>query len=247
MILSFSPPVWYSNDKKYVADVKDTDVKLISEPVDLSKECVTKPPAASDIESFIKDVLPIIHEQTASWFTSPLTVEKLQKKLRCDFQSLQIKHEQRYVTFVWVPKYFSIESNAFKLTFTILSMKDYYPRIPTNFLDPDTPRATTPVEENQNENTTVRNIVIHPDTQPEFMDDIPFSEHPSTLELRDEKSRERQRLREAKLRSAIARLKVEQLRERYLRHYGGEEVSEEEYEDDSSFISEGSEASHKKL
>lgn len=244
MKLTFSAPVWYSNDKKYVAEVKDTDIILDSEPVDLSKECITKPPATADVETFVKDILPIIHEQTGSWFTSPLTLEKLQKKLRCDFQDIQIKHDQRYVIFKWVPKYFTIESNAFKLTFTISSMNDYYPRIPTNFLDPDTPRATTPA--NEVENANVRNIVIHPDTQPEFMDDIPFSEHPSTLELRDEKSRERQRLRQAKLRSAIARLKVEQLRERYLRHYGGE-VSEEEYEDDSSFDSEGSEASHKKL
>jgi hypothetical protein len=57
------------------------------------------------------------------------------------------------------------------------------------------------------------------------------------IEMDDKKSTERQRLRQAKLRAAIARLKVEEMRERYIREYGDVD-DENEDSDDSSLESE---------
>ena len=246
MKLSLQVPTWYSNDKMYVANVKETDISLVSVPVDISQENHSKPPSDDDIDVFIVNILPILHEQIKSWFTTPLTVEKIQKKLKCEFESLSIKHDSKWVSFVWAPKYFTVGSNVFKLVFQVVSMNDCNPRIPLSFLDPDTPRAISPADSLNEGKDNVRNLVIHASEQQyELMDTIPFSEHPTTLELRDEKSRERQRLRQAKLRAAIARLKVEEIKERYLRQYGGGEVSEEEYDDGSSFDSEPSDSSKK--
>ena len=89
----------------------------------------------------------------------------------------------------------------------------------------------------------VRNIVIQPgSTQVNDLiesTDIPLSESHASLEIEmdDKRSTERQRLRRAKLRSAIARLKVEELKERYLREYGDVEEDSED-SDDSDLESE---------
>lgn len=244
--LSLNVPTWYSNDKMYIADVKETNIMLQSEPVNLTEENHSKPPSEDIISSFMKDILPILHEQIKGWFTTPLTIEKIQKKLKCEFKGLTVKNDSKWVSFVWAPKYFSVESTVFKIVFHVVSMNECNPRIPLTFLESDTPRAGSPVDSLEGDMQNIRNVVIQPSEQAyELMDMIPFSEHPTTLELKDEKSRERQRLRQAKLRAAIARLKVEEMKERYLRHYGGGDVSEEDYDDDSSFDSEHSDSSKK--
>lgn len=244
MKLILNVPTWYSNDKMYVANVKETDITLQSEAVDLSVENHSKPPSDHDINDILLSVVPLLFDQVQPWFTTPLTMEKLQKKIRCEFKALTVKNDSKWVSFVWAPKYFTVESSVFKLVFQVISMNDCNPRIPLTFLDPDTPRATTPADSLNEEEENVRNVVIHPSEPFELTDMIPFSEHPTAIEIRDEKGRERQRLRQAKLRAAIARLKVEEMKERYLRQYGGD-ISEEDYDDDSSLDSTSSESSKK--
>jgi hypothetical protein len=245
MKLILNVPTWYSNDKMYVATVKETDISLLSEPVDLAEDNHSKPPLDDIINAFIIEIIPSIYEQVKPWFTTNLTIEKLQKKLKCEFKDLPVKNDSKWVSFVWAPKYFTVESSVFKIVFNVISMNDCNPRIPLTFLAPDTPRATSPVDSMDDNTENIRNVVIHPsDQQYETMDMIPFSEHPTTLELKDEKGREKQRLRQAKLRAAIARLKVEEMKKRYLRQYGGN-ISEEDYDDDSSFDSEHSDSSKK--
>jgi hypothetical protein len=122
------------------------------------------------------------------------------------------------------------------LLFTVQSFVESNPRIPISFLESTTPRATTPEEA-----PLVRNIVIQPGSTQLANDliestDIPLSESHASLEIEmdDKRSSERQRLRRAKLRSAIARLKVEELKERYLREYG--DVQEDSEDSDDSDI-----------
>lgn len=245
MNLILNVPTWYSNDKMYVANVKETSISLLSEPVNLTEDTHSKPPLDDIVNAFIIEIIPTIYEQIKPWFTTPLTIEKMHKKLKCEFKDLSVKNDTKWVSFVWAPKYFTVESTVFKLVFTVIAMNDCNPRIPLTFLAPDTPRASSPVDSLDDTTENIRNVVIHPsDQQYEGMDMIPFSEHPTTLELKDEKGREKQRLRQATLRAAIARLKVEEMKRRYLRHYGGV-VSEEDYDDDSSFDSEDSDSSKK--
>lgn len=249
MKLELEVPTWYSNDSMYSSKVKSTDALLESPCINLdSKQAPDLKPLQEVIDEFKGAIIPLLVEQTTKWFTAPLTVEQITKRLAFEFVQMSHTAEQRWVKALWKPSHFQVSRKVFRLVFQITALHECNPRIPLTFLEPLTPRATTPTEE---ETEQVRNIVLLPGAGPEDLeqvDDIPLSETLGSMELRDERMREKHRLRQAKLRAAIARLKVEEMRERYLRHYGDEYLNEssESEEDDSSLESEISDSVHKK-
>lgn len=239
MKLLLDSPVFFSKDSIYVSNVKETDVVLVTEGVDLSKTGQVLSPTAEQIESTRVTMIEIIQPQILTWFTTPITVDKLRKNLKFEFAPFEYTPESRWVSVRWVPKHFKIQTKGFVLLFSVQSFVESNPRIPLSFLESTTPRASTPEDA-----PLVRNIVVRPGAIQIPSDliestDIPLSESHASMEIEmdDKKSTERQRLRQAKLRAAIARLKVEEMRERYIREYGDVD-DENEDSDDSSLESE---------
>jgi hypothetical protein len=239
MKLLLDSPIFFSKDSIYVSNVKETDVVLLTEGVDLSKTGQLLSPTAEQIESTRVTMIEIIQPQILTWFTTPITVDKLRKNLKFEFAPFEYTPESRWVSVRWVPKHFKIQTKGFVLLFSVQSFVESNPRIPLSFLESTTPRATTPEDA-----PLVRNIVVRPGAIQIPSDliestDIPLSESHASMEIEmdDKKSTERQRLRQAKLRAAIARLKVEEMRERYIREYGDVD-DENEDSDDSSLESE---------
>ena len=239
MKLLLDSPVFFSKDSIYVSNVKETDVVLLTEGVDLSKTGQVLSPTAEQIESTRVTMIEIIQPQILTWFTTPITLDKLRKNLKFEFAPFEYTPESRWVSVRWVPKHFKIQTKGFVLLFSVQSFVESNPRIPLSFLESTTPRATTPEDA-----PLVRNIVVRPGAIQIPSDliestDIPLSESHASMEIEmdDKKSTERQRLRQAKLRAAIARLKVEEMRERYIREYGDVD-DENEDSDDSSLESE---------
>ena len=239
MKLLLDSPIFFSKDSIYVSNVKETDVVLLTEGVDLSKTGQVLSPTAEQIESTRVTMIEIIQPQILTWFTTPITVDKLRKNLKFEFAPFEYTPESRWVSVRWVPKHFKIQTKGFVLLFSVQSFVESNPRIPLSFLESTTPRASTPEDA-----PLVRNIVVRPGAIQIPSDliestDIPLSESHASMEIEmdDKKSTERQRLRQAKLRAAIARLKVEEMRERYIREYGDVD-DENEDSDDSSLESE---------
>jgi len=239
MKLLLDSPIFFSKDSIYVSNVKETDVVLLTEGVDLSKTGQVLSPTAEQIESTRITMIEIIQPQILTWFTTPITLDKLRKNLKFEFAPFEYTPESRWVSVRWVPKHFKIQTKGFVLLFSVQSFVESNPRIPLSFLESTTPRATTPEDA-----PLVRNIVVRPGAIQIPSDliestDIPLSESHASMEIEmdDKKSTERQRLRQAKLRAAIARLKVEEMRERYIREYGDVD-DENEDSDDSSLESE---------
>jgi hypothetical protein len=228
MYLALEAPTWYSKESMYSAVIKTTDIVLDSEPIDLSKEGQNILPPAEATEEVRKNAAKVLTDLLLTWFTTPLTTEQIEKRLKVEFQPFQYQTETKWVKVRWVPKYFQVQKKGFFLLFQVQSYIEASPRIPLSFLEATTPRATTPTEDTIPQ---MRNIIIQPSTGLDLAEMIPYADHQPSLELRDEHTRDRQRLRHARLKAAIARLKVEEMKERYLRHYGGnglEESSESE-------------------
>jgi hypothetical protein len=239
MKLLLDSPVFFSKDSIYVSNVKETDVVLLTDGIDLSKTGQVLTPTDEQIESTRVTMIEIIQPQILTWFTTPITVDKLRKNLKFEFAPFEYTPESRWVSVRWVPKHFKIQTKGFVLLFSVQSFVESNPRIPLSFLESTTPRASTPEDA-----PLVRNIVVRPGAIQIPSDliestDIPLSESHASMEIEmdDKKSTERQRLRQAKLRAAIARLKVEEMRERYIREYGDVD-DENEDSDDSSLESE---------
>lgn len=226
MKLELDVPTWYSRESMYASQVKSTDILLESGCIDLSKSDADVKPSQKDLDDLRAPIAEALSKQTEGWFTSPLTSAQVEKRLTFHFPTFDRDTSDRSVKLTWTPNYFQVQKRGFILLFKLVTITPCNPRIPLTFFEAMTPRATTPTEEDQVE---VRNIVLQPGAGPQDMeqvDDIPLSENLSSFEIRDERSRERHRLRQAKLRAAIARLKVEEMRERYLRHYGDEYLEE---------------------
>lgn len=250
MKLDLETPTWYSRDSMYASKVKSTDVIMESPCVDISKENADLSPSQVDIDTVKQSISSILALQTSTWFSSPLTDQQVEKRLQMHFPTLDCDTEERWVKATWTPDYFQVQKKGFVLIFKLVKLTSCNPRIPLTFFDAMTPRATTPTEEESR--PEIRNIVLQPGAGPQGLEDagdeIPLSENLSSFEIRDEQAREKHRLRQAKLRAAIARLKVEEMRERYLRHYGDGYLNESSDSDDedSSQRSELSEPLHKK-
>jgi hypothetical protein len=226
----------------YSAVVKTTDIQLDSEAIDISKEGQDIKPSGETTEEVRKDVARVLMDVLVNWFTTPLTTEQIEKRLKFDFVPFQYQPEAKWVKVRWVPKYFQVQKKGFFLLFQVQSYIEATPRIPLSFLEATTPRATTPTEDSIPQ---MRNVIIQPSTGLDLAEMIPYADHHTSLELRDEHTRDRQRLRQARLKAAIARLKVEEMKERYLRHYGNTAMDESsESEEDSA--SELSDADSKK-
>lgn len=252
MKILLEAPVYYSKELMYVANVKEYDFFIDSDPIDISIANRSLAPAPPTVEVNRAAVVNQLHGQVTPWFTNPLTIERLHKDLQFVFTPLNYPCEQKHVRARWIPTHFQIKSKGFFLLFTVHTFLEANLRIPANFLDSATPVATAPKESAKPEKL-VRNIVIQPvppNPEMEDVNDIPLSDVHGSLEIDMDDGRkimEKQRLRQAKLRAAIARLKVEEMKERYLRHYGlSEEVSDSD-EDASSVDSEFSESPSKKL
>jgi hypothetical protein len=228
----------------YVSTVKESDLFVVSDPVDLSVKgsvAATTP----DINDELKNKFAtLICSGTAAWFTAPVKAASILRRLKFEFIPLEYAAESKWVKIQWAPKHLQIKSKGnFVVLFTVNGFLDSNPRIPSSFLGSMTPRATTPTEEEAAEAPApVQNTVVYP-TEPdgiELVTNLAISEaQGDSIELRSAKQMsEKQRLRQAKLRSAIARLKVEELRENYLRRYGDEDYSEDENSSDESVDSE---------
>lgn len=254
MHLELDTPTWYSKESMYSASVKETDIHIDSEPVDLSKESQIITPSLSITDSIRTDIARVLTDLLVNWFTTPLTFEQIEKRLKISYQPFQYQPESKWVKFRWVPKYFQVEKKGFYLLFQVSTFIDASPRIPLSFLDSITPSASPTEESKVNAATQpvkqIRNIVIQPEaitsTNTDLVEMIPYSEHQASLELRDEHTRERQRLRQARLKAAIARLKVEEMKERYLRQYGVESLEESSESEEDSESSDFSETDSKK-
>lgn len=246
--LELGSPTWYSRESMYVSEVKLCNLDLEGPCVNLLKEGVDLAPSKAQQDEIKEKVCELIAAQASTWFTSPLSKAQIEKRMTFTFPKFEYETQDRWVKATWAPQYFQVQKKGFVLVFKITAFSEGNPRIPFTFLESITPRATTPTEETE----TVRNIVLQPGAGPTTTDleegvEIPLSETQGSFEIRDERMREKQKLRAAKLRAAIARLKVEEMRERYLRHYGDEYLEESsDSEDEASDGSEFSEPVSKK-
>lgn len=248
MKLELEAPIWYSKDSMYVSNIKrsSSDMILYSEPCDISKEKQNIEPKPVE-QAVLAELAHELHGLVTGWFTTPLTKEQIEKRLHFKFLAFDYKPESKWVKFKWVPKYLQVQSKGFYVAWSVDSYVEANPRIPLAFLESVTPRATTPTDGSKNQ---IRNIVIQPGAGPDIeqVDDIPLSDQPSSFEIHDGRSREKQRVRQAKLRVAIARLRLEEMKQRYLLHYGAQEgLESSESEEEDSLESEFSEDDSKNL
>ncbi len=231
MLLTFQPPVFYSDESFYVAEVKKSDLVLETDILNLSDATIQIRPTEEVLQGIKNELAQTILLETRSWFAQKFTVDSFLKRFQYEFSNFSYDIMNRWVKIKWIPSALKIKSNSFVLIFKVESVTDCNPRIPMNFLESTTPRAQSPSDlEVQDINTiplisTNENLALH------IAEDISQS--------KDEEIYDR-----ARLKAAIARMKVAKLEEQYIKKYGAKTVnSESELEEDSDSDSESKESS----
>ena len=198
---------------------------------------MTTPEAQEAVSQFVKGLLA--KDAQDHWFSTRLRESSIVRKLQHEWDCGRIVPAQNWVRAVWGINSLAISTHAFTLQWDILKFEPTQPQIASRFLpalsNPATPRATSPSPE-------TRQITIQPTAaaeeeanELEDVYDIPYSTD-RTTDLH-EQMKDRQALQEARLRLALAKLKMERLRNGYFSKYG-EAYSEDEDSDLSESDSE---------
>ncbi len=196
-------------------------------------------PAVSEV--FVRDFL----DKTKKYFTTPLTAEKVLRHLRHTVVSGGYPTQTGWFRFLWRPSVFIVKSGDFTLSWEIAETTEVEAVIPAAFTDATTPRAQSPAVPEQTRQD-LRQIQIHDSLIP--VGDLPLSDLPPLsfgIEEQDpQKEESKRRIREARLKLQLAKLKAQRMEQKYYERYG---QTPEDTEDSSDFSSDSEEEEEEDL
>lgn len=199
----------------------------------------TELPATTQVsaEILVQEIL----EKTKKYFTNPLTLEKVLRVLRHTVQQGESPavHELGWYKMAWRPCAFIVKAGDYTVAWRIDEMTQTDPVIPAEFTA-QTPRAQSPERPEQVPEQT-RSIQIHDSLIP--VGDLPLSDLPPLSfpqeEMDPAREESRRRIREARLKVALAKLKAQRMEQKYYERYG---QTPEDSEEESSDLTSESEA-----
>lgn len=228
-------PTWNAREASYLFRLNGTRPTLQSEPVylesidDLSgvNLPVLAPPVCTDfLEQFC--------EKTKKWFTNPLSIETLKKRLRHEMVGVQTPLQTAgWYCIVWQPVSIIVKQSMFLVEWMITRWTPSEPQIGATFLNSTTPRAQSPVLSRPD----IRTIQIQDTLIP--IGDLPLSDLPDmsfqkTYGEEDIYRKETKRkLQEARLKLELAKLKAKRMERLYAERYGMESEGTSESSDTS--------------
>jgi hypothetical protein len=242
--MEISIPTWNSESQSYTFRILKTEA-FVEDTVYFDKVTnqVTLPVST---QSVCKGVVVEFLEKSKKYFTNPLTPEKVYRHLRHEvyLQSSLLPQESNWYIFYWKPYSLTLKAGDFLLTWELHKVAETQPLIPATFTESTTPRAQSPnVPEQVSE--VLRNIQIRDSLIP--VGDLPLSDLPplafGTEEMDPDREESRRRIREARLKVQLAKLKAQRMEHKYYERYGqpaensegSSEVSSESEEETLSF------------
>lgn len=229
--MEISIPTWNAKDTSYTFKLLNHAYKVsVSVYWEGHQTELSLPANIACVEPLLKDFV----QSSKKYFTNELILEKVQKRLRHELQTIEdLPVHSGWYTVTFRPVHLVVKpAGEFVLGWTANEFCETAPVIPSDFLGTTTPRATTPTPEQAHE---IRTIHVHDSLIP--VGDLPLSDLPplSFGDTPEDPARgdHRRRVREAKLKVALARLKAQRMEQKYYERYG-EDLSESE---DSSDLS----------
>ncbi len=221
-------PTWNSSTSSYLFRILKT-THQVEQSLYYEPSSTLEFPADSAVShAFVSEFL----EKTKKYFTTPLTAEKVLRHLRNTAELVNRPTEAGWYTLQWKPNAFVVKTGDFILVWQIMDIKAIEPLIPAEFTT-TTPRAQSPAAPEQ---ASLRQIQIHDSLIP--VGDLPLSDLPplsfGTEESDPEKEESKRRIREARLKLQLAKLKAQRMEQKYYERYG---QPAEESEESSEFSS----------
>lgn len=210
-------------------DISSNSLEI--EHADINNDVVKK-----SIKAIIDSLIQKNNE--VHWFATSLHESSILRRLEHKWRTNSIVPSSGWFTAKWIPFSLEVTSTSFILSWNIVAFDETAPRISSRFLslsEPPSPRSASPKSSRE----SVRQFTFEPG-QTAYMEqvfDIPLSTNTAEIDLEEEK-RERQSIREARLRVELAQMKLEKHLQNYYHKYGNvpddtdSELSESSLEED---------------
>jgi len=228
-------PTYSATGQLYTFPIQSTSLELSSNPKYI--EGIDFPDApdlhTEEVQKKLDIFLNIFIEKTKRCFTTPLRTKTILSRLNHVWEG-HPKHPETpgWYTAKWKPAYLKIIPKEFVLVWKSESLEVAEPVIPNNFIVESESRSPSPLPSPalelrtiQLQQSTSSGLVEH---EPSFEETI--DSRLMTLDYEAPSHRiEKKKIREAKLRAALASLKAERLAEKYYQKYGslpGEDSSD---------------------
>jgi hypothetical protein len=233
MTMEVANPVWNSKDCSYVFQLSGSYFS-VGGPISHSSPGVPfKAPVLTDalITSFLDEFVG----KTSKHFSTQLRTSIILSRLKHVWTQPTLDLTDKSYRVEWTPKEMIVKSKEFCLVWTSVA-KETEPVISSDFLNLAPSRSSSPAPA---ETKDLRTIQLQAQTglvEHEIPMSADLSDPRMTLEYENSPhSAEKKRIREARLRAALANLRAERLTEKYYQKYGTPA------EDDSSGLSSDSE------
>lgn len=221
--MEISIPTWNAKDTSYTFKLLKHTYKADTTLYwDGPQTGLSLPASVACLEALLKEFLQL----SKKYFTNELVLEKVQKRLRHEILACdELPTTPNWYDLTFRPAHLIIKpAGEFVLGWSLAEFHETQPVIPADFLGTTTPRAQTPSPEQPQE---IRTIHVHDSLIP--VGDLPLSDLPplSFEQPPEDPAQEehKRRVREAKLKVALARLKAQRMEQKYYERYG-EELSE---------------------
>ncbi len=231
-MITFGKPVWNSKNNTYVIQIsKPEEFVLSGEPqytdVSSNELSIEHPDINNeDFKKLIKQFITCLIEKDkeVKWFATPLREASILRRLQHTWTSV-LSPPAGWCSAKWIPTTLEITSTSFVLTWAACSFEEASPRISSRFLslsEPATPRSQSPEPaQTSAQSPPIRQFTYQPSQNSELEQiyDIPLSTDSQQIDL-EEQRKERQSIREARLRVELAQMKLEKHIQNYYRKYG---------------------------
>jgi len=221
-------PVWNSKESSYVFHLSGSYF-TVSPMSHSSPGAPFKTPVLDT--NVVSGFLDVFVQKTAKHFATPLRTTNILPRLKHVWTPPTVDLTDKSYVFEWTPKEMIVKSREFCLVWTSVA-RESEPVISSDFLNLAPSRSSSPAPA---ETKDLRTIQLQAQTglvEHEIPMSADLSDPRMTLEYENSAhSAEKKRIREARLRAALANLRAERLTEKYYEKYGTPA------EDDSSGLS----------
>ena len=215
----FSSPIWDARKNIYTIDIKP-EFHYVEQTLYSGSETHSSPDIESTLfNEYLNDIVKVLVVEGKNWFASPIKESIFLKKLKHTFYNYYRSNDSGKVRYSWIPYLLEISPRSFDLYWKADVEKATNMIIPVDYMDFSEPNSyptmlgKTVVIQNEIKNSEHKNNDLV-----EY--EIPFegSQH-LDYEI-SSRAIVKKKVREARLKAAIATMKAERLAEKYFRRYG---------------------------
>lgn len=229
-------PTYSATEQLYNFPIQSSSLELVSKPKYIEGIDFPDAPDVSseEIKEQLEVFLNLLIEKTKRYFSTPLRSKTLLSRLNHVWEGFPVNTASNlapgWYTVNWKPASLKILPREFVLVWKAGTLEAGEPVIPKNFIADSESRSPSPAPELRTiqlqQSTSSANSLV--EFEPSFAD--PNDSRLMTLDYEAPSHRlEKKKIREAKLRAALASLKAERLAEKYYQKYGslpGEDSSD---------------------